>query len=44
MEKLCQGNKVIEILVDRRKKILANNTRVKKDGFIPINSWINGSD
>jgi hypothetical protein len=44
MEKLCQGNIVIEILMDRRKKILVDNTCVKNDGFIPVNSWINGSD
>ena len=44
MENLCQGNKVIRILTDRRNKILVDNTCVKNDGFIPVNSWINGSD
>jgi hypothetical protein len=34
---LCQGNIVIEILADRRKKILVDNTCVKNDGFIPVN-------
>ena len=44
MKKLCQGNKVIEILADRRKKILVDNTCIKNDGFILVNSWINWSD
>jgi hypothetical protein len=44
MEKLYQGNRLIEILADRRNKILVDNTSVKNDGFIPINSFINGSD
>jgi hypothetical protein len=44
MEKLCQGNRVIEILADRRKKIMVDNTCVNNDGFIAVNSWINGSD
>jgi hypothetical protein len=35
---------VIKKLMDRRKKILVDNTCVENDGFIPINSWINGSD
>jgi hypothetical protein len=35
---------VIKIFLDRRKKILANNTCVGNDEFVPIYSWINRSD
>jgi hypothetical protein len=35
---------VIKIFLDRRKKILANNTCIGNDEFIPIDSWIDGSD
>jgi hypothetical protein len=44
MENLYEGNKAIKILADRRKKILVHNTCANNDGFIPINSCINGSD
>jgi hypothetical protein len=31
-------------ILDRRKKILVDNTCVCNDEFIPIDSWINRSD
>ena len=34
----------MKILMARRKKRLADNPWVENDGFIPFNSWINGSD
>jgi hypothetical protein len=42
MENICQGNIVIEILMDRRKKILADNTCVKNDGFITVTIGLMG--
>jgi hypothetical protein len=36
MEKHCQGNIVMEILMDRRNKILTNNTCVMNDEFIRV--------
>jgi hypothetical protein len=35
---------VIKIFLDRRKKILVDNTCVCNDEIIPIDSWINRSD
>jgi hypothetical protein len=43
-KKALSGNRVIKILMARRKKILVDNTCVENDGFILVNSWINGSD
>jgi hypothetical protein len=30
--------------MSRRNKIIIDNAGVENDGFIPVNSWINGSD
>jgi hypothetical protein len=35
---------VVKIFLDRRKKILVDNTCIGNDEFIPIDSWMDGSE
>jgi len=43
--KTLSSNRVMKIMMDRRRKILVgNNACVKIDNFILFNRWIDGSD